>query len=55
MNPGWPEDLLAEAEPTEASTLRSVIDGTYGLVDTSAGLRYVEAVHARGKVIITVT
>ncbi|HEY4991803.1 MAG TPA: NAD(P)-dependent alcohol dehydrogenase [Nakamurella sp.] len=49
------EDLLAVAELAEAGTLRSVIDRTYPLADTAAGLRYVEAGHARGKVVITVT
>jgi NADPH:quinone reductase-like Zn-dependent oxidoreductase len=49
------DDLLAVAEMVENSTLRPIIDRTYPLVDTAAGLKYVEAGHARGKVIITVT
>ena len=49
------DDLLAVAELVEAGTLRPVIDRTYPLADTAAGLRYVEAGHARGKVVITVT
>jgi NADPH:quinone reductase-like Zn-dependent oxidoreductase len=49
------DDLLAVAELVENGTLRPVIDRTYPLVDTAAGLRYVEARHARGKVVITVT
>jgi len=47
-------DLLAVADLVEAGTLRSVIDRTYPLVDTAEALRYVEAGHARGKVVITV-
>jgi NADPH:quinone reductase-like Zn-dependent oxidoreductase len=48
------DDLLAVAEMVEAGTVRPVIDRTYPLADTSAGLRHVEAGHARGKVVITV-
>jgi NADPH:quinone reductase-like Zn-dependent oxidoreductase len=48
-------DLLTLAELVEAGTLRPVIDRTYPLVDTAAGLRYVESGHARGKVVIAVT
>jgi NADPH:quinone reductase-like Zn-dependent oxidoreductase len=49
------DDLLAVTEMVIAGTLRPVIDRTYPLADTAAGLQYVEAGHARGKVIITVT
>ena len=49
------EDLLAVTELVDAGTLRPVIDRTYPLVDTAAGLQHVEAGHARGKVVITVT
>jgi NADPH:quinone reductase-like Zn-dependent oxidoreductase len=49
------EDLLAVAELVEAVALRPVIDRSYPLVDTAEGLQYVEAGHARGKVVITVT
>ena len=48
------EDLLAVTELVDAGTLRPVIDRTYPLADTAAGLRHVEAGHARGKVVITV-
>ena len=48
------DDLLAVAEMVEAGTLRPVIDRTYPLADTAAGLRHVEAGHAQGKVVITV-
>ena len=43
------------AELVEAGSLRPVIDRTYPLADTAAGLDYVEAGHARGKVVITLT
>ena len=49
------DDMLAVAELVEAGTLRSVIDRTYPLIDTAAGLEHVEAGHARGKVVISVT
>ena len=48
------DDLLAVAEMVGAGALRPVIDRTYPLADTSAGLRHVEAGHAQGKVVITV-
>src|SRR4029077_4874473 len=38
----------------EAGKLRSVIDRTYPLEETGAAIAYVEAGHARGKVVITV-
>jgi len=49
------EDLLAVTELVDTGTLRPVIDRTYPLADTAAGLRHVEAGHARGKVVITLT
>jgi NADPH:quinone reductase-like Zn-dependent oxidoreductase len=49
------DDLLAVTELVDTGTLRPVIDRTYPLADTAAGLRHVEAGHARGKVVITVT
>ena len=49
------DDLLAVSELVDAGTLAPVIDRTYPLVDTAAALRYVEAGHAGGKVVITVT
>jgi NADPH:quinone reductase-like Zn-dependent oxidoreductase len=48
------DDLLAVAAMVEAGTLRPVIDRTYPLADTAAGLRHVEAGHAQGKVVIAV-
>lgn len=49
------DDLLALTELVDAGTLRPVIDRTYPLADTATGLRHVEAGHARGKVVITVS
>ena len=48
------DDLLAVTELVDTGTLRPVIDRTYPLADAAAGLRHVEAGHARGKVVITV-
>ena len=49
------DDLLAVTELADTGTLRPVIDRTYPLADAAAGLQHVEAGHARGKVVITVT
>ena len=49
------DDLLAVTELVDTGTLRPVIDRTYPLADTAAGLQHIEAGHARGKVVITVT
>jgi len=49
------EDLLAVTELFDTGKLRPVIDRTYPLADTAAALQHVEAGHARGKVVITVT
>jgi NADPH:quinone reductase-like Zn-dependent oxidoreductase len=49
------EHLLAVTDLIEAGELTPVLDRTYPLADTAAGLRYVEDGHARGKVVITVT
>jgi NADPH:quinone reductase-like Zn-dependent oxidoreductase len=49
------DDLLAVAELVESGALRPVIERTFPLVDTAAALKYVEAGHARGKVVIAVT
>ena len=37
----------------EAGTVRSVIDRSYPLEETGAAIAYVEAGHARGKVVVT--
>ena len=47
-------DLIAVTELVDTGTLHPVIDRTYPLADTAAGLQHVEAGHARGKVVITV-
>src|SRR3954469_21050102 len=49
------EHLLAVIEFVEAGALTPIIDRTYPLADTAAALRYLEAGHARGKIVITVT
>jgi NADPH:quinone reductase-like Zn-dependent oxidoreductase len=48
------QGLLAVTELVDTGTLRPVIDRTYPLAGAAAGLQYVEAGHARGKVVITV-
>jgi len=47
------EDLLVLKELAEAGTLRPVIDRTYPLSEVPEAVRYLEAGHARGKVVIT--
>jgi len=47
------EDLLVLKELIEAGKIRPVIDRTYPLSETADALRYLEAGHARGKVVIT--
>jgi NADPH:quinone reductase-like Zn-dependent oxidoreductase len=49
------EDLLAVTELIAAGKVTPVVDRTYPLPDTAAGLHHVEAGHARGKVVVTVT
>lgn len=48
------KDLVALTEMIEAGKVRPVIDRTYPLRETADALRYLEAGHARGKVVITV-
>jgi NADPH:quinone reductase-like Zn-dependent oxidoreductase len=48
------EDLLVLTELIEAGKVRPVIDRTYPLSETAEAIRYVEAGHARAKVVITV-
>jgi NADPH:quinone reductase-like Zn-dependent oxidoreductase len=47
------EDLLVLKEMIEAGKVTPVIDRTYPLTETAEALRYLEAGHARGKVVIT--
>ena len=47
-------DLLVLKELLEAGTIRPVIDRMYPLAEAPAALRYLEAGHTRGKVVITV-
>ncbi|MER7178077.1 NAD(P)-dependent alcohol dehydrogenase [Streptomyces hyaluromycini] len=48
------EDLLAVTALIEAGRVTPVVDRTYPLADTAAGVRHVEQGHARGKTVITV-
>jgi NADPH:quinone reductase-like Zn-dependent oxidoreductase len=48
------KDLLAVVDLIEAGKVAPHIDRTIPLADAAAGLRHVEAGHARGKVVITV-
>ena len=48
------EDLLVLKELIEASNLTPVIDRTYPLGEAPEAIRYLEAGHARGKIVITV-
>jgi NADPH:quinone reductase-like Zn-dependent oxidoreductase len=48
------EDLIALTELIAAGKVRPVIDRTYPLSETAEAIRYVEAGHARAKVVITV-
>jgi NADPH:quinone reductase-like Zn-dependent oxidoreductase len=48
------EDLLVLTELIAAGKVRPVIDRTYPLSETAEAIRYVEAGHARAKVVITV-
>lgn len=45
-------DLLAITELIEAGQLTPVVDRAYPLADTAAAIRYLEAGHARGKVVV---
>ena len=48
------EDLLLIKELLETGKVVSVIDRRYPLRETAEAIRYIETMHARGKVIITV-
>ncbi len=47
-------DLATLAGMIEAGQVRPVIDRTYPLAEASEALRYLEAGHARGKIILAV-
>jgi NADPH:quinone reductase-like Zn-dependent oxidoreductase len=49
------EHLLAVTDIIAAGTVTPVLDRTFPLADTAAGLCYLEGGHARGKVVISVT
>jgi NADPH:quinone reductase-like Zn-dependent oxidoreductase len=48
-------DLMALKELTESGKLTPVIDGTYPLPEVATALAHIEAGHARGKVVVTVS
>jgi NADPH:quinone reductase-like Zn-dependent oxidoreductase len=48
------EDLLTIRELLETGKIVPVIDRRYPLKETAEAIRYLETLHARGKVIITV-
>jgi NADPH:quinone reductase-like Zn-dependent oxidoreductase len=48
------QDLIVLKDLIEAGKVRPVIDRTYPLTETAEALRYLEAGHARAKVVITV-
>jgi NADPH:quinone reductase-like Zn-dependent oxidoreductase len=48
------KDLVILKELVEGGKLKPIIDRTYPLHEVPAALRYIEAGHARGKVVITV-
>jgi NADPH:quinone reductase-like Zn-dependent oxidoreductase len=48
------EDLATLADMVERGEIRPVIDRTFPLADTARAMEYLEAGHARGKVVITV-
>jgi NADPH:quinone reductase-like Zn-dependent oxidoreductase len=48
------EHLVAVTDLIEAGRVTPVIDRTFPLADTATGLHYLEAGHARGKVVITI-
>jgi len=48
------EDLIAMSELMAAGKVTPVLDRTYPLREVAEAFRYMEAGHARGKVVITV-
>ncbi|HEY4561837.1 MAG TPA: zinc-binding dehydrogenase, partial [Thermoanaerobaculia bacterium] len=49
-----PEDLIVLRDLMAAGTVTPVIDWCYRLEEAPEAIRYLEAGHARGKVVITV-
>ena len=49
-----PEDLVSLRDLLEAGKVTPVIDKRYSLTEAPEAIRYLEAGHARGKVVITV-
>jgi NADPH:quinone reductase-like Zn-dependent oxidoreductase len=50
---GRHDDLVYLSEQVEAGSLTPVIDRSYPLADAAEAIRYLEAGHARGKVVVT--
>jgi NADPH:quinone reductase-like Zn-dependent oxidoreductase len=48
------EDLVVLKELVESGRLKPVVDRTHPLHETAKALRYIEAGHARGKVVVTI-
>ena len=53
LTSGSKDDLNLMAKLLEAGTIKPVIDRCYRLTEVPEAIQYVEAGHARGKVIIT--
>jgi NADPH:quinone reductase-like Zn-dependent oxidoreductase len=51
---GRREDLLFLAKLAEEGKLTPVVDRTYPLAEAAEAVRYLEAGHARGKVVVTI-
>jgi NADPH:quinone reductase-like Zn-dependent oxidoreductase len=49
------DDLVAVRALIDAGAVRPVIDRTYRLPDAAEAMRYLEAGHTQGKVVITAT
>jgi NADPH:quinone reductase-like Zn-dependent oxidoreductase len=48
------ENLLVLKDPIESGKLTPVIDRTFPLADAPNAIRFLEAGHAQGKVVVTV-
>jgi NADPH:quinone reductase-like Zn-dependent oxidoreductase len=48
------DDLALLGELMESGKVKTVIDRTYPLAETPEAMRYLEAGHAQGKVVVTI-